>query len=546
MAKFILMDEEAPNAAQPPVARAKFTLLDDYDPTGSGSDNALAGAGKVVADMARGAGQRVREFLEPGAGVFLKAEGKPVPNPVADAIGLPTESDVAEARRLDEPLMRTKGGKIGNFAGNVAVAAPAIAMPASNTWMGAGVLGSLMGWLQPTAEGESSTKNAAIGGGAGMIGKGIGDKLSSGVRSVMDWLGNRGAQQASANAAKDATRVAAQEAGYVVPPTQANPSSWNKLLESLSGKIQTAQHASARNQEVTNRLAKEALGLPVDQPITQQALKAVRDQAGQAYEAIAQGQYVTDATFKGQIRALADGQRMLAAQFPGLADDTAIKLATQLEQAAQMDGRVLVELTKSLRDKANVAFKDGASEVGRLYKGAAGEIEDLIERNLLYTGSGGRQALDAFQQARQQIAKSYTVEAALNGSNVNAATLAAQLKRGKPLDGGLRSAAEFAQSFPKAAQLPQKMGSVLPGSPLDWAVAGGLSAYNGDPNMLALGLARPAARSILLSRPYQVMMTTPSYGPGASMRMLSSMVDSEPFRRLAPAAAASEALAVSK
>jgi len=43
---------------------------------------------------------------------------------------------------------------------------------------------------------------------------------------------------------------AARQAGYVIPPTQAKPTLANRMLEGLSGKITTAQNASARNQGV--------------------------------------------------------------------------------------------------------------------------------------------------------------------------------------------------------------------------------------------------------------------------------------------------------
>ena len=46
---------------------------------------------------------------------------------------------------------------------------------------------------------------------------------------------------------------AARSQGYVIPPTQANPTLGNRLLEGMAGKLTTAQNASAANQGVTNR-----------------------------------------------------------------------------------------------------------------------------------------------------------------------------------------------------------------------------------------------------------------------------------------------------
>jgi len=521
-------------AAPMPVRKVKpaWLIEDAPDPTGSTAENLAAGAGKAIVDAWRGVkqmGAQAADFVAPRqTGSSRAAE---------------VQAEIDEARRLDAPLMDTTAGKVGNVAGSVAMAAPTLAVPGLNTYTGATGIGALMGMVQPTSGDESRLMNTGTGVAFGAGGKMVGDAAASGIGRIMNWMRSSGASQQAANAGRDAASSAARAEGYVIPPSQANPSAWNRLLESISGKVQTAQHASARNQEVTNRLAKQALGLPQDQPITPHALKAVRDQAGQAYDALSTGQFVTDATFKGQIRALSDGQRLLAQQFPEIADDAVLKMAANLDNVTQVDGRTLIELSKALREKAAQAFKNSATDAGRFYKGAAMELEDLIERNLLYTGSGGQNALRAFQQARETIAKSYTVEGALNGATgtVNAQQLAAQLSRGKPLTGDLRTAAEFGQAFPKAAAPVERQGSVLPGSPLDWIAAGGLSAATGDPTMMAAVAARPLARSVLLSAPYQRLATTPAYGPGAGMRALEGFITSPTVRRLTPAAAASGA-----
>ena len=510
----------------------------------STAERVKAGAGKAVVDAGLGIEQAAGDIASK-APLPLRAPmmvGNKVRELITGRTPEVVQADVDESRRLDAPLMNTTAGKVGHLGGNVALAAPTMMVPGANTYAGSAVIGSLMGLINPTADDESRGVNTALGGALGMAGKYGADKLSGWVKSGMDAWRARGASQATADSVKNTVAAASREEGYVLPPTQANPSAWNRLVEGLSGKIQTGQHASVKNQRVTNRLAAEAIGMPADQPLTVESLKQVRSQAGQAYDAIAAGQYVTDATFKKNIASLAESQAVLARQFPELADDTVIKLAQNLDQPG-FDGRTLIEVSKALREKATKAFQDGATDAGRFYRGAASELEDLIERNLLYTGSGGQNALKSFQEARQLIAKTYSIEGALGaGGNVSAQKLAAQLQKGKPLSDGLETAAQFGQQFPKAAQVPEKMGSVLPGSPLDWMFAGGASAYTGDPNMLALLAARPGARALLLSRPYQAAMTTPSYGPGTGMRALEQFVTG-PTRKLAPAAAASAALA---
>jgi hypothetical protein len=71
----------------------------------------------------------------------------------------------------------------------------------------------------------------------------------------------------------------------------------------------------------------------------------------------------------------------------------------------------------------------------RASKKAATALEDVLEGHL--TTIGQPEALQAFKEARTMIAKTYTVEKALNQATgtVDARKLAAQLNKGKPLSG---------------------------------------------------------------------------------------------------------------
>lgn len=121
------------------------------DPTEgmSGTEKFLAGAGKAFTDIGRGTGQIVRSILPKG---------------VSDTLGLPTQADIDEARRLDAPLMKTGAGTAGAITGGVATALPTVLIPGANTVTGAALTGSVMGALQPTTEDESRAKNALVGG----------------------------------------------------------------------------------------------------------------------------------------------------------------------------------------------------------------------------------------------------------------------------------------------------------------------------------------------------------------------------------------------
>lgn len=481
----------------------------------STADKLLAGAGKAFSDMGTGAQQIAAPVMDAVAPRETKLSDLVTGKDRSRSAEL--KNEVADERKLSAPLMDTTAAKVGY----VAPALASMAVPGANTVTGAAVAGGALGALQPTGEGESRLLNTAGGAAAGAVGQKVGEKVTG-------WVGKKLAERATArasaeaaNAPKDAILAAGKEAGYVVPPTQANPTLLNKTLEGVAGKISTAQAASAKNQATTNRLTALGLRLPHDEPITPAALKAVREEAGKAYEKVASGSYVTDATFKTRLAELSKAQTTLAAEVPELANKDVINLVKSLDRD-KFDGRTLVEVTKALREKATAAYKAGETEAGRFYKGTAHEVENLIERNLLYTGSGGKETRTAFKEARQLIAKSHAAEAALNPAtgNINAATFAAALKKGKPMTGEMRQVAEFAGAFPKAAQLPERIGSQPGISPLDAAVA---VLKGGAGGVLTLG-ARPAARAAILSKAFQKMSATPNYSAPIADRLAGGAV----------------------
>ena len=135
------------------VSRPDGSAYDPYNPTvGMGAaQKFLAGAGKAMADIGRGARQMV---------------------------GMVSDEDIAASRERDRPLMGTGAGMAGNIVGNVASFLPTAMIPGANTYTGAALFGSTLGALQPTVEGESRLQNAAIGGAGGVAGQGLANALS--------------------------------------------------------------------------------------------------------------------------------------------------------------------------------------------------------------------------------------------------------------------------------------------------------------------------------------------------------------------------------
>lgn len=101
----------------------------------------LAGAGKSMVDMGRGAGQMM---------------------------GLVDRSDIDQVQQRDKALMNTGAGTAGGITGGVAMSLPAmLAGPAGATIGAQAALGAAQGALQPVGTNDSRMGNMAIGGAAG-------------------------------------------------------------------------------------------------------------------------------------------------------------------------------------------------------------------------------------------------------------------------------------------------------------------------------------------------------------------------------------------
>jgi hypothetical protein len=294
----------------------------------------------------------------------------------------------------------------------------------------------------------------------------------------------------------------ARDLGYVIPPTQANPSVLNRLMEGVAGKISTAQNASARNQEITNKLAAKSLGLTEDTVITPQVLTNLRATAGDAYKNLGfAGQVITDKSYVTALDDIAKPFVVAEKGFPDAPPSPVIKLIESLKSPS-FDAIAGIEKVRQLRTAADDAFRSGNTDIGRASKKAAEAIENALENHLSKTGQGD--LLSKFKDARQLIAKTYSVEKAANATTgtIDAKKLAAQLQRGKPLSAELKDIAQFSQAFPKASQATEAMGSLPQLSPLDYlaGLVGGFSTGGAGAGAI---LARPALRAAALSSPVQ-------------------------------------------
>ena len=404
------------------------------------------------------------------------------------------------------------GGRVaGAVMPAAAVAKPIGAIPSFSRLnpIGQGaVLGGTSGLMTPVNTGATGTEmykdvaqNVGMGTGTGV--------LLGGVPVVADLL--RG-QKPNPQVLQQVQQ--ARDVGYVIPPTQANPSLMNRIIEGISGKVTTAQNASLRNQAVTNQLTAKSLGLPEDTIITPEVLQNLRQTAGQAYENLgASGVVKTSPKYiqaLDNIEPYKDAKKAVQA-FNSPEAKPIIDVVESLKTPS-FDVSAALSKIKLLRNDADKAYRGGDASLGKANKEAAKVLENTIENYL--ANSKQTDLLEKFRDARQLIAKTYTVEKALNQTTgtVDAKKLAAQLQKGKPLSGELKSVAEFGQAFPKAVQTPETMGSLPQFNPLDY-FAGLVVGGTTGPAGATAAFARPALRSVALSQPIQNRLLPTAISP---------------------------------
>lgn len=376
----------------------------------------------------------------------------------------------------------------------------------------------------------------------------VGGAVAKGINSADPEITQATKNALAATAEKRATLAAGQEAGYVVTPSQANPSFANKALESLGGKAAVGQAASKANQPVTDSLMKETLGLAPDDVLTSEAAQAVRKDAYKAgYEPVATlGPISTDFDYKQALQNIQGKYQGASKSFPGVADNGVGEAITPLD-VKEFDAGDGLKMIQSLRNRATDAFQNGNTELGRASKEAAGALEDQIERHLAAQpalGSSAPEMLSNFRDARQLMAQSHDVEDAIREGTgeVSAPKLGGKLQQGRPLSGNLETAGRMANLSRKdmrvASMTPTagvsalhplaSLGASALGAAAGGAAHGAGGAAEGAGIGAAAGvgysLAKGAVRKMILSGPYQRLMTKIPLDVQANPTLLSQIV----------------------
>jgi hypothetical protein len=344
----------------------------------------------------------------------------------------------AKAAPLIEAL-RTSGMSAGGATGATGVATRAA---------GGGATGAVSaGLVNPDDVGTGALIGAAMPGVvkvAGEAGMALGNRANQQYADALTKF-NRGAPMRD-------TLKQSIDAGYVVPPNMVNPSLKNQVIESFSGKQATGQLASVKNQDVTEKLVRQSLGIADDAPLTKSALEQIRKVEGGAYKEVSNLSPQAEIDLEALKKARNEAQGWFNAYNRSASPDDLAK-------------------AKNFRDTAEV-------------------LELNLESHA--KNAGKADLIPALRDARKQIAKTYTVERALNDATgtVNAKVIGRLYDKGKPLSDGLDTVGRFASGFPSVNQASQQMGS--PGAHNLRAMISGGAGGLGALSMGPLGLAAAA------------------------------------------------------
>lgn len=387
------------------------------------------------------------------------------------------------------------------------------------------------GYIKSVAEqvpGAIASPGAALYRGASAVGSGLGAEAAGDLtgndpygRVIGALLGGIGGSSLAGRLAPSLRQsvklTPAQESdirlmdqGYKLIPSQANPSTVNRLLEGLGGKYRTAQEMSVANQEITDNLARQAAGIPPDFPITKETLQTVRDKAGQSYQAIKdiQEPMRADGRFVQDVAALGDRARAINAEFPGTIDTKDIDAIQSALSRNEYSFSGVMDYIKRLREEASTLNQDygnvRAKDSAALKKSTASLLEDFIDRNLADLQMPD--LLKDFREARTLIAKTHDIEDALTPNwNVSEKGMFRTSQK-KPLTGELETIAEMGGRYPKAVQEISEFGGTPTVNPLELAIAG---AGAKPQNALELPIVGQLVRSLQRSTPYQKSMVRP-------------------------------------
>jgi hypothetical protein len=309
--------------------------------------------------------------------------------------------------------------------------------------------------------------------------------------------------QKQTNVVRDANLLAAQKEGYVVTPGSLDPTGANILKERIAGKTHLEQLASIKNQATTDNLARKAVGLPENAQLTPEVMKGIREaEYTKGYAPLKNlGNVVADDAYLDDLAKIEATYTGPSKSFPEAVPDEVGKLISKYT-VDRFDAADAVDVVKNLREQASANFRKGENALAKSQLDISTALEGRLARVLETSGDPSLAGLlEQFKASRQRMAVSHTVEEAIRkgSGSVDAKKLARDIQNDKFMTGDLKTAAEFANTFPRVNVPPSMIGTPGAGTILGRSLSGAAGAGAGFAAGGGIGAVIGAAAPELIS-----------------------------------------------
>lgn len=289
--------------------------------------------------------------------------------------------------------------------------------------------------------------------------------------------------QKEANAVRDANVLAAQREGFVVTPGSLTPTGANVVKERIAGKTHLEQLASIKNQQMADKVARRAVGLPENSPLTPESMKDIRAaEYAKGYEPVKNlGNIVADTVYLDDLASIQSKYTGPSKSFPEAVPDEVGNLIKKYS-VEKFDAADAVDVIKNLREQASGNFRKGENALAKSQLDVSTALEGQIARNL-EASSDPKLAnlLEQFKASRQRMAISHTIEDAIRvgSGSVDAKKLGRDIQNDKFMTGDLKTIAEFANTFPRVNVPPSTIGTPGAATVVGRSLSGGAGAVAG-------------------------------------------------------------------
>jgi hypothetical protein len=270
-------------------------------------------------------------------------------------------------------------------------------------------------------------------------------------------------KQKELNAVRDATLRAGMAEGYMATPGSVTPQGRNIIAERMAGKTNLEQLMSINNQDVTNKLARRAVNLDETAPLTSENMRAIRAaEYEKGYKPVERiGEVPADVQYFVDLNNVKLKYTGPQKSFPGAVPDEVTKLF-DIYSTDKFNSKDAVQAIRNLREDARANFRKNETATANAQLDIANALENQMERAVAAAPTPNASTmLEQFKLSRQRMAISHTIEDAIRegGGAVEAKKLARDLQSGKYLSGDLKTAAEFANVFPRVSKTAAEIGT---------------------------------------------------------------------------------------